>query len=46
MIQSVNIPIVEAASIQKNPDGSIALVDGNAIALPNEASCSGISITQ
>ena len=31
MIQSVNIPIVEAASIQKNPDGSIALIDSHEV---------------
>ena len=31
MIQGANIPIVEAASIQKNPDGSIALIDSHEV---------------
>ena len=31
MIQTVNTPIVEAASIQQNPDGSIALINSQEI---------------
>ena len=38
--------IVEAAQIQVNSDGTIALVDGSLIGSINVASCSGLSITQ
>ena len=40
MIQSANTPIVEAASIQQNPDGSIALIDTNSLNLNSSATCS------
>ena len=39
-------PIVEASQIKVSSDGSIALVDGSPIDLPNETTCSGMGITQ
>ena len=39
VIQSINIPIVEAVSIQKNSDGSIALINGSSISVNSGETC-------
>ena len=40
-IQNPSFKLVEATRIQTNPDGTIALIDGNAVSLGNNATCAG-----